>query len=68
VHVPRENCQATFLLAGVSCPRTAYQDKAGEPFADEALQFAKDFCFQRDVELEVCDTDQRGNLVGQVCE
>jgi staphylococcal nuclease domain-containing protein 1 len=66
VFIPRESCQATFLLAGVSCPRTAYQDKPGDPFSDEALALTRDMCFQQDVELEVCDTDARGNFVGQV--
>lgn len=66
VYIPRDSCQATFLLAGVSCPRTSYQDKAGDPYAEEALAFTRDMCFQRDVELEVHDTDARGNFVGQV--
>mmetsp|Transcript_28141 Transcript_28141/g.84153 ORF Transcript_28141/g.84153 Transcript_28141/m.84153 type:complete len:903 (-) Transcript_28141:179-2887(-) len=66
VFVPKESCSGLMILAGVSCPRTSYQDKPGEPFAEEALAFSRAMCLQKDVQLEVSDTDARGNFVGQV--
>lgn len=66
VYIPKHTCTCTFMLAGVSCPRTGYGDNKSEEFADEAMQFTKDLCLQRDVQLEVIDSDKNGNLVGNV--
>lgn len=36
----------------------------GEPFGDEALQYTKDRCLQRDVTIEVDTHDKAGNFIG----
>lgn len=48
IYIPKESCLVTFLLAGITCPRSsrpsingvAAQD--GEPFGDEALAYVRD--------------------------
>lgn len=68
LYVPRENCLATFLLAGISCPRAARQQGGqampGERFGDEALNFTRALCLQREVEVEVEGMDKAGNFIG----
>lgn len=69
LYIPRENCQITFLLGGISCPRASRQilgssSQAGEPFGDEALLFTKELCLQREVEIEVETMDKVGNFIG----
>lgn len=69
LYIPRENCLATFLLAGISCPRAARsmpggQQVEGEPWGNEALQFTKRHCLQREVEVEVDSMDKAGNFIG----
>lgn len=60
----------TFLLAGISCPRGSRPGIGGagpvdgEPFGEEALQFTKDKCLQRDVEVQVKSMDKAGNFIG----
>jgi hypothetical protein len=36
----------------------------GDPFGDEALQFTKDKCLQREVEIHVESMDKAGNFIG----
>jgi staphylococcal nuclease domain-containing protein 1 len=36
----------------------------GEPFGDKALQFTKDKCLQREVEIQVESMDKAGNFIG----
>jgi staphylococcal nuclease domain-containing protein 1 len=36
----------------------------GEPYGDEALQFTKDKCLQREVEIHVESMDKAGNFIG----
>ncbi|XP_063970734.1 staphylococcal nuclease domain-containing protein 1-like [Lytechinus pictus] len=66
--LPKETCLMTFLLAGISCPRMARTGPGGptqgEPFGEEALQFTKETCLQREVEVEVENMDKGGNLIG----
>lgn len=55
VYIPKETCIVTFLLGGISCPRSARTGAGGrqigenEPFAEEALQFTKSTALLRDV-------------------
>jgi staphylococcal nuclease domain-containing protein 1 len=69
LYIPKETCLITFLLAGISCPRVSQAGRGGhqtegEPFGQEALIFTKEFCLQRDVEVEVDNMDKAGNFIG----
>lgn len=71
LYIPKEACLATFLLAGVSCPRASRTNvpsgvsaPAGEPFGDDALVFTRDRCMQREVEIKVDYIDKAGNFIG----
>lgn len=68
LYIPRENCLATFLLAGISCPKASRlqggQQVEGEPFGNEALAYTKGLCLQREVEVEVDAMDKAGNFIG----
>lgn len=57
------------FFTGISCPRPARPGPAGqsideEPYGNEALQFVKDICLQREAQLEVETMDKVGNFVG----
>jgi len=64
--VPKENCLISFACVGIRCPQCARRDtgSAGEPFGDEALAFARNLCFQRDVDIEVETADKNGTFLG----
>ncbi|KAL3210473.1 hypothetical protein MRX96_008717 [Rhipicephalus microplus] len=68
LYIHRENCLATFLLAGISCPRAGRvqggQTIPGEKFGEEALQFTKSLCLQREVEVVADGIDKAGNFIG----
>ena len=63
--IPRENAKLTFVLSGIRAPRSARnpQEKA-EPFGQEAHDFANRRCNQRDVEIDVENTDKTGGFIG----
>ncbi|KAF4550460.1 Hypothetical protein D9617_17g047280 [Elsinoe fawcettii] len=63
--VPRENAKLTFVLSGISCPKSARNptDK-GEPFGQEAHDFANRRTMQRDVEIDVENIDKVGGFIG----
>lgn len=65
VLVPRENAKLTFVLSGIRAPRSARNptDK-GEPFGQEAHDFANKRTLQRDVEIDVEDCDKVGGFIG----
>lgn len=69
VFIPKESCLVTFLLAGITCPRTPRpgNDKTkateGEPFGEEAYNFVKERVLQRDVSVHIDSTDKSGNSV-----
>lgn len=67
VLVPRENAKLTFVLGGIRAPRSARgpQD-IGEPFGQEAHDFAVKRCMQRDAEIDVHDTDKQGGFIGDI--
>jgi staphylococcal nuclease domain-containing protein 1 len=64
--IPKESCLVTFLLAGITCPRTSRPatDKLkateAEPFGDEAFNFVKSLILQRDVCVHMDTTDKNG--------
>lgn len=66
---PKDSCLVTFLLAGISCPRSSRPALAGataqdgEPFGDEALNYVKEKILQRDVSVHVDTTDKAGTSV-----
>jgi len=63
--IPRENAKLTFVLSGIRAPKSARNptDKA-EPFGQEAHDFANRRCMQRDVEIDVENTDKVGGFIG----
>lgn len=69
VYLPKDNCLVTFLLAGISCPRSSRPALAGapaqegEPFGDEALNFVKERILQRDVSVHIDTTDKGATSV-----
>lgn len=58
------------MAGGVSCPRASRQASnagpavTGEPYGDEAHQFTKERCLQREVSIQVDSHDKVGNLIG----
>jgi staphylococcal nuclease domain-containing protein 1 len=67
VLVPRENAKLTFVLGGIRAPRSARgPNDTAEPFGQEAHEFAVKRCNQRDVEIDVEDTDKQGGFIGQL--
>ncbi len=66
--IPREGIKLTLVLAGIRAPRApgrTIQDK-GEPFGQEALEFAYKRCNQRDCEIDIHDTDKVGGFIGEL--
>ncbi|KAF7189541.1 Nuclease domain-containing protein 1 [Pseudocercospora fuligena] len=67
VLVPRENAKLTFVLGGIRAPRSARgPNDSAEPFGQEAHDFASKRCNQRDVEIDVHDTDKQGGFIGDL--
>ncbi len=65
VLVPRENAKLTLVLSGIRAPRSARNpNEKSEPFGQEAHEFANRRCLQRDVEIDVEDTDKVGGFIG----
>jgi staphylococcal nuclease domain-containing protein 1 len=65
VLVPRDNAKLTFVLSGITAPRSARNpnDKA-DPFGQEAHEFANRRLMQRDVEIDVESNDKVGGFIG----
>lgn len=69
VFLPKDSCLTTFLLAGISCPRSSRPAVGGAPaqegeaFGDEALSFVREKILQRDVSIHVDTTDKAGSSV-----
>lgn len=67
VLVPRENAKLTLVLSGIRAPRSARgPGEAGEPFGQEAHDFANRRCMQRDVEIDVETIDKVGGFIGTI--
>jgi staphylococcal nuclease domain-containing protein 1 len=65
VLVPRENAKLTFVLSGIKVPKSARNPgDASEPFGQEAHDLANRRCMQRDVEIDVENTDKVGGFIG----
>jgi staphylococcal nuclease domain-containing protein 1 len=70
LYIAKGTCLVTFLLGGISCPRGSRPGIGGvglvdgDPYGDEALQFTKDKCLQREVEIHVESMDKAGNFIG----
>ena len=63
--IPRENAKITFVLGGIRAPKSARNENdKGEPFGQEAQDFANRRCLQRDVEIDVEDNDKVGGFIG----
>lgn len=63
--LPRENAKLTFVLSGIRAPRSARNpNEKSEPFGQEAHDFANRRCMQRDVEIDVENTDKVGGFIG----
>lgn len=63
--IPRESVKLTLVLAGIRAPRAARNEsEKGEPFGQEALDFANRRCNQRDVEVDIDNTDKVGGFIG----
>lgn len=66
---PKDSCLVTFLLAGISCPRSSRaaigntQAQEGDPYGDEALNFVRERILHRDVSVHVDTTDKAGTSV-----
>jgi len=52
------------LSPGIKVPQR--RPESNDPFADEALEFVRKKCHQRDVEVEVEAQDKGGNFVGNI--
>lgn len=69
IFLPKDSCLLTFLLAGISCPRSSRPAVGGAPaqegdaFGDEALAFVRERILQRDVSIHVDATDKAGASV-----
>ncbi|KAF2104142.1 nuclease domain-containing protein 1 [Rhizodiscina lignyota] len=65
VLIPRENAKLTLVISGIRAPRTARNpSEKSEPYGTEAADFANRRCLQRDVEIDVEDTDKVGGFIG----
>ena len=65
--VPRENAKFTFVLSGIQAPRSARNaTEASEPFGKNAHELANKRLQQRDVEIDVEDTDKVGGFIGKI--
>lgn len=65
VLVPREESKLTLVLSGIRAPKSARNaTEKGEPFGQEAIDFANRRCLQRDVEIDVEDNDKVGGFIG----
>lgn len=69
--IPKETCLITFLIGGIECPRTERPRRdnkdimePGDLCAVEAMNFTRDLCQQRDVQVEIETMDKVGGFVG----
>lgn len=63
--IPRDNAKLTLVLSGIRAPRSARnENETGEPFGQEAHEFANRRCMQRDVEIDVETIDKIGGFIG----
>lgn len=69
IYIPKESCLVTFLLGGISCPRSSRPALNGspatpaDPFGEEAFAYVKERILQRDVSIRIESTDKAGAAV-----
>ncbi|KAA8572382.1 hypothetical protein EYC84_003004 [Monilinia fructicola] len=67
VLVPREGIKINFVLAGIRAPKSARNPtEKSEPFGKEAHDLAARRLSQRDVEIDVYNTDKVGGFIGEL--
>lgn len=67
VLVPREGIKLNFVLAGIRAPKSARNpSEKSEPFGKEAHDLATRRLSQRDVEIDVYNTDKVGGFIGEL--
>lgn len=67
VLIPRENVKLNFVLGGIRAPKSARNpSEKGEPFGQEAHDFATRRLTQRDVEIDVHNIDKVGGFIGEL--
>lgn len=65
----KDNCLVSFLLGGISCPRSSRANSAtgpaqeGDPYGDDALAYSRDRVLHRDVSVRIESTDKAGAAV-----
>jgi len=62
--LPGNSAVIAFGLSGVRLPQSTRGDEPGQPFGDEAQDFTRVHCLQRDVEIEVEACDRGGSFLG----
>jgi staphylococcal nuclease domain-containing protein 1 len=69
LYIPKESCLVTFLLGGITCPRSSrpainnQPAQEAEPWGEEAYNFVRDRILQRDVSVHIETTDKAGAAV-----
>jgi staphylococcal nuclease domain-containing protein 1 len=66
VYLPKESTILTVALAGVRCPQGSRAGVPGEAYGDEATNFTRELCFQRDLEIEIDSLDRGGAFIASV--
>lgn len=66
VRLEGENCLLALSLVGVKTLSADKNQPALAEYAHDALSFAKDHLFQRDVQVELYSADKKGNFFGTV--
>jgi len=66
VRLEGENCYVALNLLGVKTPSNDKNQPALMEYAAQALDFAKENLFQREVTLEIFSADKRGTFFGTV--
>ncbi|KAI8993849.1 transcription factor [Trametes punicea] len=65
IYLPKDNQVLTLVLSGIRAPRTARNaSETSEPYGPESAEFATRRYMQRDVEIEIHDSDKSGGFIG----
>lgn len=62
----QEGRAISFNLLGIKTMQSDKNQPIFDEYANDALQFAKENLFQRDVTIEICFADKRGNFFGSL--
>lgn len=66
VFVPSQKCSITLCLTGLTAPSSGRDGEEAEPYAQEAMEFARDSFYHRDAEVEVESFDLKGSFFGTI--